>query len=89
MTELVTLAEAKLWLRYEAPDEDTTIAILIGAASEAVLAQADGWDGTGNVPDRLKLACLSRIAIAFDERDRIEGGKGEDRLLQPYRVLDC
>ncbi|CDO38296.1 head-tail connector protein [Novosphingobium sp. KN65.2] len=88
MTDLVSLTEAKAWLRVSGSDEDDTISLLIGAASEAVLETADGWDGTGTVPDRLKLACLARIAMAFDNRDSVKAGDGEDRLVQPFRTLD-
>lgn len=87
MTALVTLAEAKAYLRVDSDAEDTTIALLIAAASEAVLSAADGWNGIGEVPDRLKLAVLARVAVAFERRDTVTAGEGEDRLVQPFRVL--
>ncbi|MBH0114207.1 phage gp6-like head-tail connector protein [Novosphingobium sp. YJ-S2-02] len=88
MADLVTLAEAKLWLRIDGDDEDSTILLLIAAASEAVLTTADGWDGTGEVPARLKLACLARIAVSDQDRANVSAGTGEDRLVQPFRALD-
>lgn len=87
MTDLVTLAEAKSFLRVDGTDEDGTIGILITAASDAVTDIADEWDGTGDVPARLKLAVLTRVAVAFDQRDNLRPGNGEDRLLGPYRAL--
>lgn len=88
MTTLVTLDEAKAWLRVDGDEEDPVILLLIAAASEAVLATADGWDGTGEAPDRLKLAVLARVAVAYDDRVNVSAGTGEDRLVQPFRVLD-
>jgi hypothetical protein len=88
MTDLVTLEEAKGWLRVDGTADDTTIALLIAAASEAVAETADAWDGEGDVPDRLKLAVLARVAVAFDNRGKVDPGEGEDRLVQPFRTLD-
>lgn len=88
MTDLVTLTEAKAFLRVSGSDEDDTIAILITAASDAVADIADDWDGTGTVPARLKMAVLTRIAVTFDQRDSLRPGDGEDRLIGPYRALD-
>lgn len=85
---LVTLAEAKLFCRVDADDEDATIALMIGAASDAVRDLATGWDGQGDAPDRIKLAVLTRVAIMFDNRDSIEAGKGELPMLTPLRVLE-
>lgn len=87
MADLVTLEEAKEFIRVMADDEDATIGILVSAASEAVRAIADGWDGEGDVPPRLKLAVLSRVAVAFDERADVRAALGEDRLIGPYRAL--
>ncbi|HEX8553165.1 MAG TPA: head-tail connector protein [Sphingomonas sp.] len=84
---LVTLPEAKQFLRVDHDEEDATITLLIGAASEAVLTMADGWTITDPVPDRLKLAVLTRVAIAFDNRDSVKAGDGEVHLIGPLRVL--
>lgn len=88
MADLVTLTEAKLWLRVDGDDEDSTIQLLIAAASDAVRDVATDWDGTGTVPDRLKLAALARIAIAFDNRESMAAGTGELPMLTPLRVLE-
>lgn len=87
MADLVTLEETKLFLRVTHPMEDTMIATLIGAASEAVLTLADGWDGVGEVPARLKLAVLGRVAVAFEDRTDVRAAIGEDRLIGPYRSM--
>jgi uncharacterized phage protein (predicted DNA packaging) len=85
---LVTLAEAKLFCRVDHDEEDTTIAMMIAAASDAVRDVATDWDGVGDPPARIKLAVLTRVAIMFDTRDSIEAGKGELPMLTPLRVLD-
>lgn len=86
MTDLVTLDEAKGFLRVDSTHEDATIALMIGAASEAVLAHADAFDPLAPVPFRMKVATLARVAVMFDERT-VEEPKGETRLLAPLRVL--
>lgn len=85
---IVTLAEAKLYLRIDGADEDDTIDLMISAASDAVRDVATDWDGTGDVPDRLKLAVLARIHIAFDNRGSVEAGTGELPMLTPLRTLE-
>jgi len=85
---LVTLAEAKLWLRVDGTIEDDTIELLIAAASDAVRDVASDWDGTLPVPDRLKLATLARVAQAFDSRTSVEPGAGELPMLTPLRTLE-
>lgn len=89
MTEIVTLAEAKLYLRVTSTAEDGTIALLIASATESVREAADAWDGSGEAPARLKLAVLSRVAIAYDDRGSVAAGAGEDRLIAPLREIGC
>ena len=88
MADLVTLCEAKAYLRVNYPDDDITIALLISAASDAVRDVATDWDGEGAVPDRLKVAVLSRVAITYDERTNVEPAAGELGLLTPLRSLE-
>jgi len=85
---LVTLEEAKAHLRVLSDDEDTLIALYIGAASDAVRDVASDWDGEGEVPDRLKLAVLARVAIMFDNRESVQSGAGELPMLTPLRTLE-
>lgn len=88
MADLVTLSEAKAYLRVDHSDDDTTIALLIAAASDAVRDVATDWDGEGDVPDRLKVAVLSRVAVTYDERASVEPGAGELGMLTPLRTLE-
>lgn len=90
MIELVTLDEAKLFCRVDSIDEDETIATLIGAASAAILDIADAWTPVEGelVPDRIKLAVLAHVALAFDNRDEVDPPASAARLLSPMRRLD-
>lgn len=88
MPDLVTLAETKAYVRIDNDIDDGTLATLITAASDAVADYADGWDGTGEVPARIKTAVLARVAAAYDVRETITEPKGEHSLVLPYRTLD-
>lgn len=88
MADLVTLAEAKAYVRVEGSEDDGVLATLIAAASDAVADYADAWDGTGDVPPRIKLAVLARVAAAYDERESISEAKGERDFVLPYRTLE-
>lgn len=87
MADLVTLDEAKIFIRVEHSDDDAMIAMMIAAASDAVNDVATGWDGEGNVPDRMKLAVLARVGQLYDKMS-LEGGKGELGMLTPLRTLE-
>lgn len=88
MTDLVTIEEAKAHCRIDDDSEDALLVSYIGAASAAVRDVATGWDGTGDAPDRVKLAVLARVAVMFDNRSSTEAGRGELPMLTPLRTLD-
>lgn len=95
MTELVTLDAAKDYLRVTEPDEDALIQSLVLAASEAVREVADKWDGTGDIPERLRLATLMLIADWFDMREASNPAfmaatmpNGVRWLVEPFRRLE-
>lgn len=88
MPDIVTLDETKLFLRVDHDEEDTIIVTMIKAATEAVRDVAEGWDGVGLAPARLKMAVLTRVAIMFDDRASVAPGAGEDRLLLPLRAME-
>lgn len=88
MTEIVTLAEAKAYLRVTNDREDGTIALLIAAASETVMQIADNWDGVGDVPDRIKLAVLARVAESFDNREQLPSATNELPMLYSLRGIN-
>lgn len=90
MHDVVTLEETKLYLRVDHDFEDTTIAILIAAATEAALDYADAHDPLLAEPSaRLKLAILTHVARAFSEReDGADTPASSVRLMQPLRDLE-
>lgn len=88
MPDLVTLEEAKDYVRIDGDHDDVTLQTLIAAASDAVADLADAWDGTGEVPARIKLAVLARVAAAYDNRESLPAPQGEQSLVLPYRALD-
>src|SRR5690606_9543241 len=93
VNEFVTLAEAKDYLRIDHEEEDAIIQGMIWAASDAVkdVASDIDWEETEpsfNVPWRLKLAVLTRVAVMYDNRQSVEAGKGELPMLTPVRKLE-
>ncbi|ALR22074.1 head-tail connector protein [Sphingobium baderi] len=87
MSDLVTLAEAKLHLRVIHDHEDTAIGMMIAAASEAV-RDIVGEIDPNDIPVRVKLAVLTRVAVMYDNRESIEAGAGELPMLTPLRALE-
>jgi len=92
-TELVLLDEAKVHLRIDHDEEDALIQEMVWAASEAVkdVASDVDWDEYNppfDVPYRLKLAVLTRVARMYDDRHSMEAGKGELPMLTPLRKLE-
>jgi len=93
VNEFVTLAEAKDYLRVDHEEEDAIIQGMIWAASDAVkdVASDVDWDEYNppfDVPYRLKLAVLTRVARMYDDRHSMEAGKGELPMLTPLRKLE-
>ena len=88
--EIVTLAEAKQYLRVDHSDEDAMISMLIVSATEAALVYADGYDpDTDEQPTRLKLAILAHVARAYDNReDGADAPPSSGRLLMPLRDME-
>lgn len=96
MADLVTLEEAKLYLRVDGSIEDDTIAALVTAASDAVIEIANTWDGEGEPPERLRIAALMLVADWFDHRSPVSLASmpfpmphGVTWLLQSFRTLEA
>jgi len=86
--EIVTLAEAKLFLRVDSDEEDATIRLLIDGATEAALRFANGID-PASPPPSLKIAILTHVCRAFDHReDHADMPVSAERLLAPLRRLE-
>ena len=91
MNEIVTLAEARMWLRVDQTWEDDTIQDLVDAATETALATADGYDpmGLAQPPASLRLAILTHVARAFQDREEgSDAPAGNARLLARFRRLE-
>ncbi len=89
--EIATLDEVKDYLRVLGNHEDDTIILLLEAATEEVMAYADGWDGQEPVPARLKLAVLHHVTTAYRFRGDHEEAlptKQTARLISQFRKLD-
>lgn len=88
MAEIITLADAKAYLRVDHADEDAVIGAIVAAANEAVSEFADAWDTETDVPARLKLAALGHVATAFDARNDVDMPAASQGLARPLRALD-
>lgn len=65
--ELVTLAEAKLWLRVDGDEDDTLIQLLIDAARKYLL-DATGREWTAETPTA-KICAMALIADWYEHRE--------------------
>lgn len=99
---IITLTEAKAHLRIDGTDEDTILAVYIGAAEKSasnfmnrnIYASSIGSDVDGIVmDDAIKAACLLILGHLFSNReDVVSGGSvselphGSKSLLYPYRI---
>ncbi len=89
LPEVVTLDEAKLWVRYDQDHLDTEFRLLIAAATEAVFAHVEPSLYLGHIPARMKLAVLTHVANAFaNKEDGADLPASAGRLLNPMRTLD-
>jgi hypothetical protein len=87
--EIVTLAEAKAYLRVDGTEDDAVVQSILDAATEAALAYADTFDPeVDETPARLKLAILGHIAVAYDQRENVDTPTASLGLARPLRTLD-
>lgn len=74
---IVTLDEAKLYLRVDGNDDDDLITMLIKAAEEYIKsATGKEYDGTNNLA---KLLCLVLITDWYENREQ------SDKISEKYR----
>lgn len=74
---VITLAEAKEWLRVDGNEDDSTIALLIGAA-EKYLENATGYKFEAT-NEQAKLFCLVLIVDWYENRELI-GQKPSEKV---------
>lgn len=82
MSEPVTLAEAKLFLRVSHEAEDDLIVTLIAAAKERV-EQATALTLDETAPTALRLVILKQVHAAYEG----EADGEAETWLRPYRVV--
>lgn len=88
MTEVVTRAEMKMFIRVDGDDEDAIIDLLIANAVEAVENAING-PITEPVSPRVKVAVMTHVARIWIEReDGADLPASAARLLFPLRTLD-
>lgn len=85
---IITLDEAKAFLRVDYGDEDTLIEHLIATASETAMAHADGLQSGDAVPDSVRTAALIHVARLFDSRHNEEQPPASLTLANRYRRWD-
>ncbi|MBC1183744.1 phage gp6-like head-tail connector protein [Brevundimonas sp. WCHBH090558] len=85
---IITLAEAKAFLRLDYDDEDELIAQLILTASETALAHADGLTPGDAIPESVRTAALIHVARLFDTRHSEDQPAASLTLANRYRRWD-
>lgn len=85
---IITLNEAKAYLRVTDDWEDTLILHLIATASESALAHADGLQPGDAVPESVRTAALIHVARLFDTRHNEEQPVASLTLANRYRRWD-
>ena len=69
MTDLITLDEAKAFLRVDHTEEDDLIEQLIATATETALAHAYGLDDGDPLPESVSTSALLHVARLCDGRE--------------------
>ncbi|WP_296815413.1 head-tail connector protein [Brevundimonas sp.] len=85
MSEPVSLAEAKLFLRIEHGAEDELILMLLEAAKEKAEA-ATGLSLDAEAPAMVRLAMLKLVHDAYERGGPVEAGSVE-AWLAPFRTV--
>ncbi len=82
---IITLAEAKAFIRVDHTDEDTLINGLILAATETALAHADGLLEADPVPESVRTSALLHVARLYDDRHSENPPQAAATLASRYR----
>lgn len=88
MTPLLSLAEAKLFLRVDHDDDDTLIEGLILTAAETALAHADGLTEADTIPESVRTSALLHVARLYDNREEGAAPVASVSLANRYRKWD-
>jgi len=85
---IITLDEAKAFLRFDYDDEDALIAQLILTASESALAHADGLASGEPIPESVRTSALIHVARLFNTRHDEDQPPAALTLANRYRRWD-
>lgn len=88
MTPIVTLAEAKGFIRVDHDDDDTLIESLIRTATETAMAHADGLAEADPIPESVRTSALLHVARLYDGRDEGAAPVASVSLANRYRKWD-
>ncbi len=82
---ILTLAEAKEFLRVDHDAEDALIEGLILTATETALAHADGLAEADPVPESVRTSALLHVARLYDDRQSEAPPQAAATLASRYR----
>lgn len=85
---ILTLDEAKAFLRVEDSDEDQLIDALILTASETAMAHADGLAETDEIPESVRTSALLHVSRLYDDRQSESPPVASATLANRYRNWD-
>ena len=85
---IITLDEAKAFIRIDYADEDPLILQLIDTASETALAHADGLQPAGPIPESVRTSALLHVARLYDGRHEGAAPPASVSLANRYRKWD-
>lgn len=88
MTPIITLQEAKEFIRVEHHDEDSLIESLVLTATETALAHADGLIETDPMPESVRTSALLHVARLYDGRSEGAAPVASVALANRYRKWD-
>lgn len=82
---ILTLDEAKAFLRVDDDHEDALITHLILTASETALAHADGLTEGDPIPESVRTSALLHVARLYDNREEGAAPVASQWLANRYR----
>lgn len=85
---IITLDEAKTFLRVDYSDEDALILQLIDTATETALAHADGLEDGDPIPESVRTSALLHVSRLYNDRETEAVPQASATLANRYRRWD-